>query len=342
MGALAFLSGVALVQAQEDVFKFCPESTCGDCPVGLTSQGTGFPNCVIYNSDDVFPGLGFTGSEGGGWKPYLDVAQPDPNCKTLVKSPASTSEVGCGYLIAAFSQPVCAVVELELSFMVQFCCGIDECNEAVGSSSAFSAADFPASSSSSLSTGKRISTLSGGVLLKYPNGTVIPPAEMGPPPAVKKRSSPRNSNSRVTRLRNRSTLHKRDCEEGSWNQQEEYTRPADNTQIVSRNAVGPGTIEITASRTQSYTTSMNIGFADILSFGLGFEVQESFTDSTAFSFTLEEGQSGNVGFTAFLRCTRGSGRCNDGDVEGEICTPLTVEQGGQTILDGKYAVVIDS
>ncbi|KAM7212420.1 hypothetical protein V8F06_012189 [Rhypophila decipiens] len=321
MGALAFLSGGALVQAQEDVFKFCPESTCGDCPVGLTSQGTGFPNCVIYNSDDIFPGLGFTG-----WKPYLDVAQPDPNCKTVVKSPASTSEVGCGYLIAAFSQPVCAVVELELSFMVQFCCGIDECNEAVGSSSAFSAAEFPASSSLS----KR-STLSGGVLLKYPNGTAIPPAEMGPtPPTVKKRSSPRNSNTRVTRLRSRSTLHKRDCEQGSWNQEGEYTRPADNTQIVS------------PSRTQSFTTSMDIGFADILSFGLGFKVQESFTDSTAFSFTLEEGQSGNVGFTAFLRCTRGSGRCNDGDVEGEICTPLTVEQGGQTILDGKYAVVIDS
>ncbi len=60
----AALIGVAKAQ-HGDIFKFCTEGKCEECPVGLNNAGTGFPNCVIYNSKDVFSGLDFKESEGG-------------------------------------------------------------------------------------------------------------------------------------------------------------------------------------------------------------------------------------------------------------------------------------
>lgn len=45
--------------AAQDPFTFCKDDTCGDCPVSVTSIGTGYPDCAIYNSEDVFGNQGF-------------------------------------------------------------------------------------------------------------------------------------------------------------------------------------------------------------------------------------------------------------------------------------------
>lgn len=52
--------------ADEGPFKFCPDSACSDCPVSVAREGTGFPHCVVYETSDVFPGLGFPGSDSAG------------------------------------------------------------------------------------------------------------------------------------------------------------------------------------------------------------------------------------------------------------------------------------
>lgn len=51
-----FMMGIA---AQDEPFTFCKDDTCGDCPVTVTSVGTGYPDCAIYNSADVFGNQGF-------------------------------------------------------------------------------------------------------------------------------------------------------------------------------------------------------------------------------------------------------------------------------------------
>lgn len=63
---LIIISLAAFSKAAESAFDMCTAGTCEDCPVSLTSAGTGYPNCVIYNSADIFSSdLGFTASDGG-------------------------------------------------------------------------------------------------------------------------------------------------------------------------------------------------------------------------------------------------------------------------------------
>ena len=58
------------------------------------------------------------------------------------------------------------------------------------------------------------------------------------------------------------------CEEKSWKPDDgkaEYTRPANDTQILVRGISGPVSLQITGPRLQSFTASMDISFADAAS-----------------------------------------------------------------------------
>lgn len=51
--------------ADGSAFTFCTDNECTDCPASVTSSGTGYPACVVYNSADVFAAGDFMGSDGG-------------------------------------------------------------------------------------------------------------------------------------------------------------------------------------------------------------------------------------------------------------------------------------
>lgn len=227
-----------------------------------------------------------------GWSPFLDVPQQDQGCRLIVRSPADTSETGCGKIIAAFQQPACATVNLEKTFMVQKCCG-DECKDAGVSS-------------------KRWFPMGGSVFARSPGGSGfsytfddVEPVQVGQPPELRQSTSRAAQSNKVRYIAPRDG----NCEKGSWEEDDEqYTKPADGIQIVSEGPAltGPATAQITKERTQSFTTSMNLGIADILSFGMGMEVTESMTNSKSSSFDIPAGQTGRVGWTAYLRCTKGT------------------------------------
>ena len=70
------------VHASEKPISFCTKGGCEEdnCPVALATAGTGYPNCVIYDSKDLFSQeLGFSTSAHG----YV----------TLVVSPITSSLV---------------------------------------------------------------------------------------------------------------------------------------------------------------------------------------------------------------------------------------------------------
>jgi hypothetical protein len=50
---------------------------------------------------------------------------------------------------------------------------------------------------------------------------------------------------------------------------------------------------------------MNLGFSDVVSLGVGFEMTETVEGSTTHSFSVPAGQTGDIGFTAYLVCTFG-------------------------------------
>jgi hypothetical protein len=228
--------------------------------------------------------------------------------------------------------------------MVQKCCG-DECKDAGVSS-------------------KRWSPMGGSVFTRSPGGGAlsytfddVKPVQVGQPPELRQSTSRAAQSNKVRDI----AVRDNKCEKGSWEEDEEqYTKPADGIQIVSEGPAltGPATPDITKERTQSFTTSMNLGIADILSFGMGMEVTESMTNSKSSSFHIPAGQTGRVGWTAYLRCTKGtfpgklygslsntnfsmpgSGKCNGETVWGEICTPYAGSDGE---VDGEYSVVVSS
>jgi hypothetical protein len=235
----------------------------------------------------------------------------DPGCATIVKSPASTDLIGCGAAIASFKQPACALLDLEKSFMIQSCCGTD-CDAAGGKM--IRGMGQMGTARSVLVDGR------GGLLLKYANGTIIEPAEVAPPSTLVNAGSMKRQASRTTVQR----LQKRSCTKNSWKGGEVLTKPADNVQIVVDAVKGPGTITKAKERTQSWSTSMSLGISDILSLGVSTEFSESVSSSSEVSVTIAAGQEGKLGFTATMSCSTGTGQCDDGEVEGEVCCKFTL------------------
>ncbi len=282
--------------------------------------------------------------------PYIDVAQPDPECKVIIKSPAHTTVPGCGYTIAAFEHPACAVLNLEQSFMVQFCCGEDHCRQAGASgkrSVRFASGYLPPRNFTDADIFNGGGGGAYGVYIKDRNGTIIKPAEVGPPPEVvaamaRRQASSQGASSSDKNLAREaspvSPLTKRGCDKNSWKKERgPYTRPADNTQIVLNGVRGPGKFAITASRSQTWSSSLSIGFADVISLGASLEFSETVEDSQTREFEMLPGQSGDVGFTAYMLCESGTATCNGGELKGEVCTPRKTSSGA---LDGIYGVVI--
>jgi hypothetical protein len=69
---------------------------------------------------------------------------------------------------------------------------------------------------------------------------------------------------------------------------------------------------------------MSLGISDILSLGVSTEFSESVSSSSEVSVTIAAGQEGKLGFTATMSCSTGTGQCDDGEVEGEVCCKFTL------------------
>jgi hypothetical protein len=254
-----------------------------------------------------------------GYRPYLDIPEPEAGCKVLVKSPADTTIAYCGYLKGAFGHAACAVLDIEKSFMVQFCCGLDQCKEAGAAKRIRRSARFgDVTVVEELDADAFKAGAAGGGMFSYKlrsaNGSVIEPAAIGyPPEAVTAEPAVVAEASRSVKVN--ADPPKGTCDGGSWVPdagKEDYTKPAPNTQIVLGQVDGGSngnTVTITSTREQSWSTTatQELGFADIISMGISFSetYEESISDSKAYTFNVPSGQKGSVGFTAFLECTTG-------------------------------------
>ncbi|KAK7949440.1 hypothetical protein PG988_016079 [Apiospora saccharicola] len=340
------LTAIGHVLAED--YNMCRDDKCGDCPVSLASLGTGFPDCIIYNTEDVFGGQDFPPSDSEEFRAYFDVPQQDVanNCNIIIKSPAARGREACGTVIRTFQDATCGKMDLDTTFMVQFCCGFCDC----------SAAGLPEQPACSAKFGTLASGASGsfGALRLKRNGTLITPAYEGPAdlPAVEATAaagttanpSKRAAADLVARQ------EKKGACAGDWKPgpnpgDDDYIRPADGPSVVKTGVDGGeegAKIDITTSRSASWskTMEMSLGFADVLSLGLSFSstFEESITDSVTTSFTVPKGEKGYVIFTAYMRCSVGSGTCNGKTVEGEVCTPYKQDNGQ---LAGEFSLVID-
>ncbi|KAI0509215.1 hypothetical protein F5B22DRAFT_649263 [Xylaria bambusicola] len=337
--ALAVLATALCVVAEE--YTFCTEDTCGDCPVSITTIGTGYPDCAIYNSMDVFGNQGFEQTNKN-ISAFIDIPQQDESapCYIIFKSPADLEQPGCGLTQKYFQDATCGDIVLDNTFMVQFCCGRGDCaaagipNQGPGSESSLSMSRS-AKFGRGINAGDLELSASGGGLKSMRiavNGTEIKPAYVGPPRVAS------NFTTDAQPISKRGGV----CD-GDWSPEpgkEDYTRPADGPQILS-SVVESSEFTVEVTRTQEWTTTIDasLGFEDILSLGVGFSesFSESLSNSESYTFTFPEGESGYVGWTSYLRCSQGTGTCNDEEVSGEVCTPYLDRNSGK--LAGRYIVV---
>jgi len=315
--AAAALFGAAAADDGQGPIQFCHDKSCQDCPVSLTVEGTGYPECVVYDSDQIFGNGDFAESDSGGWEAYLDVQDPGDGCKHIITTPADVDVEGCGVPVASFSHAACSVLDMDVTFMYQWCCGSEDC-EGAGVSKRGTA-------------GNHRQTLTV-------NGTVVEPIQKGSPPSARKRM-PQS-------LFGRSSLLNREEDDGKcdgdWTPDdgaEEFTTESDDRQVVFSDFRG-GSVTITETRSQTWTseTSASLGFADVLSLGISMteSFSESVEDSTAYTFDDETGQIGSVVFTPTLKCSTGHGTCDGEDVSGTFCTGYKI---GDNVA-GTYSIVV--
>ncbi|KAI1132611.1 hypothetical protein F5Y10DRAFT_261031 [Nemania abortiva] len=347
IAAVAIASALCAM-ATDPPFTFCKDKSCGDCHVSVNSVGPGYPECIIYNTRDVFDGQGFPSGNNSLISTYIDVPQQNKEapCYLIFKSPATTTQPGCGEVREYFGDATCGKIDLGEAFMVQFCCGYDDCaaagipnqpakprrSELLGSAKFGRGASLEGDDPPFKSGGGGAQSLRIAV-----NGTEIEPMYVGPP-----QMATQNASSVVSRGKNKDK-GKGKCD-GNWKPDtgyEDYTRPADGPQIVSDVVRGDLTITVTTTRTQEWSTTIeeSIGFADIVSLGASFSqtFSESLMNSEAVAYHVLAGQSGYIGWTSYLRCSRGSGTCDDKKVSGEICTPYL--DANSKKLAGRFSVV---
>lgn len=286
----------------------------------------------------------------------MNVEDPGDGCKHMITTPADVDVEECGALVGSWSHAACAVLDMDLTFMYQWCCH-GGC-EGAGIS-------------------KR-DALEPRVQQLTKNGSVIEPIQVGSPPPTRKRAPDslfgrpslldrdEDDRRRVPEsVFNGPVLNSRDDDgicDGDWQAEgeewEEYTTTSNERQVVFAGFRG-GTVSITKARSQQWTseTSAELGFADVLSLGLSFSesFSETVTDTSAYSFTDETGQIGSIVFTPTLKCSKGmslnpmkrhmvqqltksigSGHCNGEQVTGTFCTGYKI---GDNVA-GTYTLVV--
>ncbi|KAH7304734.1 hypothetical protein B0I35DRAFT_484294 [Stachybotrys elegans] len=329
---LSFIAAASLAKMASAQVGVCKEGGCGDCPVSTTTVGTGWPECVIYNSADVFTGLFDRNADTGKWDVWFDFPSNDQTCQWLLKSPAAVDIQTCGVPLVITRGPACRSVSLDESFMLQFCCGSGDCCAA-------GAPNVPGCNPNGMSTVRRdlpsdllirdtngdkklaIRATSGGVMFLDANGNIIPPAYQGPPVQPMPRS--------LEKPAVISSKRQESCTAGSWvDEGAEFQTTSSNSQVVSELVDGgpDGVIAvISKQRTSTWSTTMeaNVGFADIFSMGISFSItqEESISTSETYEFPVPAGQRGFVSFTPYVVCKNGRGECGGGPVEGRVCIP---------------------
>lgn len=209
--------------------------------------------------------------------------------------------------IGSFKHPTCVQLDLKKTFMVQFCCGHDDC-QAAGANGKRSAKFSPKYSGL-----RGRGSGSGAVYLQRPDGSIIEPIDVGKP------KSPAEIQAREDNVCNKvinmpskwdviQGFHRREdkgrCNK-DWKGTDPYTKPSEHTQIVANNIESSASCTITVK--QEWTTTIDAGLtlADIFSLGVSQSFNKGYSTTISQTVTVEKGQHGDWGWTAIMECSKG-------------------------------------
>lgn len=100
----------------------CKDNSCSDCPF-YASTGTGYPECNYYSTQQ-YKDAGYPVDDNGLVEVYFSAPPLDAGCDVLVQTPVTGDlNGGCGGNVLVIQGATCALVELDSTFLIQFCCG---------------------------------------------------------------------------------------------------------------------------------------------------------------------------------------------------------------------------
>lgn len=72
-------------QAQDSPVRLCNSDACDYCPTSITTTGTGYPACVIYDRDTVLGGkeADYPPVKGDSREIFFDIAPTSGDCQTM-------------------------------------------------------------------------------------------------------------------------------------------------------------------------------------------------------------------------------------------------------------------
>jgi hypothetical protein len=226
--------------------------------------------------------------------------------KELVLTGEIANEPGCGVSQFAAQHATCVVQTLKSTFAMQFCCGTEDC--AAAGVSTQERRDLGITMDSKTVHRRRAifgrNTISEDALIHYANGTVAKPQSIWNVDSITK-SAPKKEVAAQSLPRS-AALKKRECSGFTLTSDPNgFTRPADNTQIVSTTVDGGtegGTAHIMTERSQSWSTTFEAGLSfDVFSSSVSFTTTEEISKSFEIDVPVAAGQTGAMGFTAILR-----------------------------------------
>lgn len=256
----------------------------------------------------------------------------DQNGAIFIRSPASLTSNGCGNLIVSQTDTGClrSGIQLQETFMVQYCCGVTEC----------ASLGAPVDSRRAMSIGghasraNAIAAASGGgrgLYLTFKNGTVIPPKEVGLPPNAKRLAS---------------VQQRQECngyQQGSYKPNGDIYFTTFDTQILTATLgpfAEPYSYELEYSQTVEVRTGFSLSVGDplgIISASVNVEFATSRTEGVKATIQFAPGVTGRIGFTPVYICTKGTLTNCDGSTtpEAESCTAYKLN--GE--VQGDYSIV---
>ncbi|KAL3442818.1 hypothetical protein BJX65DRAFT_312432 [Aspergillus insuetus] len=147
---------------------------------------------------------------------------------------------------------------------------------------------------------------------------------------------------KLTTISKRNDVEKRDC--SSFTLRTGPYIKSGGMLTVSDPVSGPASVaiseSITVGRSQTFSASVGDPYG-IISLSSGVEFSESTTNQLSYTFEVQDGQNGYVGWTPQLNCVEGvlSGCDGAADESGEVCGP-NVGADGEVI--GQYSFVLSS
>jgi hypothetical protein len=288
----------------------CEENGCaGSTCKAEFALGDGYSNCQIYQTADAFAKYDFA-AEKDSYDVWWNSNEMDEGCRLIVRTPATVDVQNCGYYLTGWHNKGCYKTHLRNSFVLQFCCGSGDCDDA-GVADNMAQARVIALQAGTASTSLGSFALEGAGKRDVADGIQMQwaPREPSSPSQLAKRKAQQVNDiaeNKIARERTAAispaqpkerSLSKRSC--STYTEEEHYTERGEQRRVSNDVQCSNGDCAILIQTTVTEGRSISVGASAELFEVIPLSTNIEFSESTSKSITYNSGysQDGFVSWT---------------------------------------------